>query len=404
MRPPRSILKGADMPPLSFPDDDIVRRFNEGESVLSLAKTFGVGRNAIYGCLKRAGVERRGIMGRVPRPIPPEDLANAIAAYIGGESALVAARQFRIPNERFAQELKGCGLWRNPKVGFALRGKKLSATKLKGAVLPDAEIVRRYGAGESAQALAKEFGVDRDAINTRLTWAGVEVRGPLASQRVFRTKIRRAEDASETMQRSCEGCGAPLVRAAHEPPSKWRNRKTCGHACFGAAQRIRSSATVSEKLCIVCGAMLVRREREKSSKWRRRKTCGRKCQIEGLVRITANLRNASSPNKIEQAVYEALALIDIQFSPQFRIGSYFVDALIPATNTVVEVQGDYWHCNPAVFLSGPINERQRIGVARDKRRFAYLRNRGYRIVELWEKDIRQRGALALLKEALGVAD
>lgn len=37
----------------------------------------------------------------------------------------------------------------------------------------------------------------------------------------------------------------------------------------------------------------------------------------------------------------------------------------------------------------------------DEARFAYLRRRGYRVIALWENDIRERGVLALLQETLG---
>lgn len=104
---------------------------------------------------------------------------------------------------------------------------------------------------------------------------------------------------------------------------------------------------------------------------------------------------------IEVATYEALEALGVMFERQRFIGRYLVDAYIPTTRTVIECQGDFFHCNPEVYPDGPKFATQRKNVAKDIERFAYLRTRGYTIVELWEKDIREQGALTLLKEALG---
>lgn len=108
------------------------------------------------------------------------------------------------------------------------------------------------------------------------------------------------------------------------------------------------------------------------------------------------------PNTIEVDTYEALKRMGVAFEPQKSIGLYVVDAYLPGTNTVIEVQGDYWHANPDGKYGDAKYAMQRKTVARDKRKFAYLRNRDYRIVELWEKDIRAGGAEALLREALNL--
>lgn len=265
--------------------------------------------------------------------------------------------------------------------------------------MPDAEIVARFLAGESVQALGVVYNVDMDAIRTRLRNAGVAKRQPKEAQSLMR-KHQRERQEREIVKTvtHCKGCGKLLVRGEHEPPSKWLGRIACNHRCFADMRIAQSSEAIGEKDCIVCGKPLVRRSGEKSTHWRKRLTCGRKCQIEGMVSRTAEMHQLSGNTSIELATYAALDALRVRHERQFRIGWYVVDAYLPESRTVIEVQGDYWHGNPAVYPGAPIDKRMAQGMARDKRRFSYLRKHGYTVIEFWEKDIKERGAAALLEE------
>ena len=56
---------------------------------------------------------------------------------------------------------------------------------------------------------------------------------------------------------------------------------------------------------------------------------------------------------------------------QFPLGNFFFDARIQNTNVLIEVNGDYWHCNPKVYVNGPINEMQKAHIRRDFAKKAY---------------------------------
>jgi very-short-patch-repair endonuclease len=106
---------------------------------------------------------------------------------------------------------------------------------------------------------------------------------------------------------------------------------------------------------------------------------------------------------IEAEVYAALTAAGVKHERQKPLGPWVVDAYVPALGLVIECQGDFWHCNPAVYPDGPTYAIQRKGVTRDRQRFAWLAKRGYRVVEMWERDIRERGAAALVEAALSGA-
>lgn len=190
---------------------------------------------------------------------------------------------------------------------------------------------------------------------------------------------------------ACAVCGTRYVSHPSRP------RTTCSRACGGIAlvRNLRASGRMPERIdmqCAECGTEFsVPAGRRTTARY-----CSRRCTA--IVSIKSGA--SQSPTTIEIETYLALTTLGIEFSPQERIGNFVVDAWLPGRNVAVECQGDYWHCNPRVFPTGPTNDVQTNGIRRDARKFAYLRGRGYRVIELWELDIHERGALALLREAL----
>jgi len=103
------------------------------------------------------------------------------------------------------------------------------------------------------------------------------------------------------------------------------------------------------------------------------------------------LRNGfpTKNTSIELMVADALTILNIEYEPQYRIGRFTVDFFVPALSLVIEVQGDYWHANPKLYDGKPLNKSQLRTRERDKRKRAYFAvHPEYRLVELWESDIR----------------
>ena len=66
---------------------------------------------------------------------------------------------------------------------------------------------------------------------------------------------------------------------------------------------------------------------------------------------------------------------------------YSADNYLVNYNLVIEIMGDYWHCNPNIFTS-PINETQKNRIIKDKAKRTFLRNQcGIETLYLWESDI-----------------
>ena len=152
----------------------------------------------------------------MPAPTSPANVENAVRDYVSGESCEVVAARHRISTGRLRSSLRERGLWRNAAARNALKSTHLRTTALAKNTLPSAEIVARYLAGESVNALANAYGVSRGStgpIEVRLKAAGVTLRGPAAARQIMaaertpeqnRANIQAAQAAIRGTHRSVE--------------------------------------------------------------------------------------------------------------------------------------------------------------------------------------------------------
>lgn len=85
---------------------------------------------------------------------------------------------------------------------------------------------------------------------------------------------------------------------------------------------------------------------------------------------------SKEPTSLEQIVYNYLLEQGIIFEKQKLINDKFlVDVYIPLTNTIIEVDGEYWHSLKRV-------------VNKDKAENAYLKKCGYNLMRISEKEIK----------------
>ena len=67
-------------------------------------------------------------------------------------------------------------------------------------------------------------------------------------------------------------------------------------------------------------------------------------------------------------------------------------------NLIIEFDGDFWHCNPAVYPTGPINNMQKKAIKNDLYKTDIANARGYTLIRVWEKDFNEN--LPMVKERL----
>lgn len=100
---------------------------------------------------------------------------------------------------------------------------------------------------------------------------------------------------------------------------------------------------------------------------------------------------------------------EVSFNDEKNDSWYRVDFVVG--NYAIEVQGDYWHGNPEVYNIEDISSLSNIQInnmKRDNLKKEYLKNQGYQVIEIWERDlvfdirnnlkITERGLVKLLED------
>jgi very-short-patch-repair endonuclease len=215
-------------------------------------------------------------------------------------------------------------------------------------------------------------------------------------------------------QRICDVCQTPFYMYPSSMRAAKRTGQYCSNTCYGSAKRgsVRGphhpdAITKMRDLalarpvrprhevtiyCVTCGNPRAVRPCEASTA----KYCSRRCHSIANIQAAGRAR----PTGLESATYGALESMGFIFERQHRLGRYVVDAYLPTCHTVIEAFGDYWHCNPRIYPSGPENARQERARSYDPQKLAALAAAGYRVVILWEYDVKRCGATALLRAML----
>lgn len=113
------------------------------------------------------------------------------------------------------------------------------------------------------------------------------------------------------------------------------------------------------------------------------------------------LHNLFKPSKLEEKFAEILDTLNIEYEQQYRLKENktngVFDFKIKNRNILIEVDGDFWHCNPKVFptLIHPVQERN---IKNDLRKNKLAIDLSYKLIRIWEYDINNN--LELVKERL----
>lgn len=106
---------------------------------------------------------------------------------------------------------------------------------------------------------------------------------------------------------------------------------------------------------------------------------------------TLKILSKRKKTKPEKELIILLKKAGVRHVSQYLINNRFlVDEYLPEYNTVIEVDGNYWHSLPKI-------------VNKDKAENAYLKKCGYRVIRISEKDI-SNFAVATLFKAIGAKE
>lgn len=104
-------------------------------------------------------------------------------------------------------------------------------------------------------------------------------------------------------------------------------------------------------------------------------------------------------SQLEYKFETLLDLLEINYIHSFYISSIkkIYDFYLPDYNILIEVDGDFWHCNPLNYPN-PTCKTQEINLLNDKIKNEYAENNGYKLLRFWEDDINNN--IKLVKQIL----
>lgn len=98
--------------------------------------------------------------------------------------------------------------------------------------------------------------------------------------------------------------------------------------------------------------------------------------------------------KIEREVENFLIENSVEYKYNFILDKYQYDFLLKKLNTIIEVQGDYWHANPLYYSETDaslkkLNENQKYKISLDLIKNEFIKDK-YNIIYLWENEIKNK--------------
>jgi len=84
-----------------------------------------------------------------------------------------------------------------------------------------------------------------------------------------------------------------------------------------------------------------------------------------------------------------LELLEIEYTHSYFIKDInkIYDFYLPKYNILIEIDGDFWHCNPNTKHALPECKTQEINLINDKFKLQWALDNGYTLLRFWENDI-----------------
>lgn len=93
-------------------------------------------------------------------------------------------------------------------------------------------------------------------------------------------------------------------------------------------------------------------------------------------------------SKLEQFFEDLLVDLGIGFENQYPLNGYLYDFYIPSKNILIEVDGDWYHCNPIKHPEA-IHPIQKAVVKNDAAKNESAKDAGIELLRFWETDIKK---------------
>jgi very-short-patch-repair endonuclease len=134
---------------------------------------------------------------------------------------------------------------------------------------------------------------------------------------------------------------------------------------------------------------------------RRGYTAHKKATVKGKTMAEIKQHLMENMSQLEKDFMMMLDTFGIKYDSQYQIGTKFFDFYLPDYNIILEVDGDYHHCNPAIYKK-PTNATQRKAIKNDQKKNRLCEEKGIQLLRFWENDIRNKRDIVIAKLMLAL--
>jgi len=251
----------------------------------------------------------------------------------------------------------------------------------------------------------------KEAIITKANRLGLYKNSDIKNIKHYKLKLH-----SSVYIYKCDNCGKSIIR---KYKSQYNNI-FCDKACLSQWQSLNTKGDKSVRFnselvkCECCDKLILRTpykinlnninfcSRECMGKWKSENECGEnnhnfgtvwnaEMRLKGAERAVKMLMESdftyrqTKPQLITDNLLNELNIVN---ENEYSCKYYLMDNYLNDYNLMIEVQGNFFHCNPVMNLN---NSRRTKILGKDKAKHTYVkRYYGIEILYLWEKDITQK--------------
>jgi very-short-patch-repair endonuclease len=126
----------------------------------------------------------------------------------------------------------------------------------------------------------------------------------------------------------------------------------------------------------------------------------KKVMLETLARNRKEILKGN-PSKLEYSFASILESLNVEFTHQYHVDGFEYDFYVPSINTLIEIDGDYWHANPIKYTEDTLNNTQKKNLGLDKLKNQLAESKGYKLIRFWENDI-VNNRLACIEQLISI--
>jgi very-short-patch-repair endonuclease len=117
------------------------------------------------------------------------------------------------------------------------------------------------------------------------------------------------------------------------------------------------------------------------------------------MRNNSKVKTSNLENKFIEILTRLNLVQDIDYIHNHLVINIktFFDFYFPSKKIIIEVDGDFYHCNPDTKYSIPKYEIQKKNKSNDKRKNTWCQTHNIKLLRFWEKDINERPEWVILE-------